>query len=172
VTPRSTAAQRPPVPKSAELERALALRDVMDHAVRVQKEITAPKRLGPSRARAVTLVFLFALVLGAGGYSWFARPELIWGPRPAASEEHVLASTRVTMAIIAARLEASRRADGALPVSLASTGDDAPGITYRVLSDTSFELRARAGARDLVLRSTDSVDEFLGNSLSVVSRAP
>lgn len=173
MTPRSAAAQRPSAGKSPELERALALRDVMDHAVRVQREITAPKRLGNSRARTIVLGFVFAAALGAGAYSWVARPEFIWGPHPTESAGHVIASTRVTMAIIAARVEAYRRADAALPPSLAAINEDAPGITYQVLSDTSFELRTLVGATELVLRSTDSVDDFLGSSLNVVStRAP
>ena len=153
----------------SDLERALALRDVMDHAVKVQREITAPKRVGESRARLAVLLVLCVVLLGAAGYSWFARPEFIWGPRVQVSPLRREADVRFAMFLLAQRLDAQRAADGALPKTLAAIGEGASGIGYRVLSDSAFELTADLAGRNIVLRSTDSRERFLGNSIAVIS---
>ncbi|HMC53690.1 MAG TPA: hypothetical protein VKH19_00840 [Gemmatimonadaceae bacterium] len=166
-TPRSIAALRPPTASAGnkELERALVLRDVMDHAVRVQKEITAPRRLG-TRFMPAMLAALIVLLLGAAAYSWIAHPEIIWGPRLQPTAARHDANVRVAMVLLAQKLDARRRADGAYPGSVSEIGEAATGIAYSVTSDSTFELRGRVRDRELVLRSTDSRDAFLGDAIA------
>src|SRR6185295_7703968 len=75
VTPRSPGGGTP-----AEIERAMALRDVMQHAVREQREITDPKPLDRRRSRRIVVAIVCVALLALSAYSWLARPEFIWGP--------------------------------------------------------------------------------------------
>lgn len=147
----------------------MVLRDVMDHAVRVQREITAPSRLRARRVRMALLGLCVLLLAAAASYSWYARPALVWGATPALSPERRDANARVAMFLLAQRLDAHRDADGAYPKSLAQLGESASGMTYTLLADTMFELRSTANGRALVLRSTDRRDVFLGGSMGVIS---
>lgn len=163
---------RPPGASGAlptDLDRALAVRDVMEHAVKVQREITAPKRLQRSRARLVLGLVLCVPLLALSAYSWIAKPEIIWGPRPHAGVPRREANARVAMFLVAQRLEAHRASEGSYPASLAAIGDGATGLSYRRLTDSTYELRDSTVGRGLVLRSGERPDVFLGNSLRVIS---
>jgi len=166
MTPRSTSAQRPPAGKSAELERALALRDVMDHAVRVQKETPGAKGLGASRVRGIVLLVTCIALLSFSAYSWFARPAFIWGPQTHPSAARQEAGARLAMVLLAQRLDSYRQTNGAFPASLAEIGEGRSGIRFRAVGDSAFELRDSVDTRELVLRSTDQRDAFLGNSVT------
>ena len=48
-------------------------------------------------------------------------------------------------------------------------GEQMNGVRYRLLSDSMFELRAAVNGGDVVLRSNESRQAFLGNSISVVA---
>lgn len=171
VTPRSTSAQRPskPIQTSAELERALALRDVMDHAVKAQREITAPKTLKKSRAGLIMAIVLCIPLLGASAYSWIARPAAIWGQGVTETPAREEANIRFAMYLVAERLESYRQAEGTYPTSLAAIGQTDSLASYQVTSDSTFELRSRAAGREIVFRSTEPVEVFLGNSMAIVT---
>src|SRR5438067_9786110 len=92
---RPTGPDRPSAPRPPEtgvkdgrrnpdVERALALRDVMDHAVKMQREITAPSDRHRGRTRIVWATVVCVPLLALAVYSWVAHPEFIWGPRPTA----------------------------------------------------------------------------------------
>ena len=164
VTPRSTGAL------PADVERALALRDVMDHAVRVQREITDPQRMRPSRTRPIWAGILCALAIGFGIYSWVARPEFIWGP--AARQESPArreATLRFSMYLLARRLESYRAAAGGYPTSLSALNGGTEGITLHIVSDSVFELRATDNGRPIVFRSNEPASVFLGASPAILT---
>jgi len=151
------------------MERALALRDVMDHAVRVQREITDPSRLRRRNLRAIALTVLCVPLIALSAYSWIARPEVIWGPRgrvvpPLRSE----AELRVAMFLLAQRLEAYRRLQGSYPKSLAAIDEDPHGIRYDVNGDSAFALSVTRDGKGIVLRSSDNAEAFLGNSVALI----
>jgi hypothetical protein len=62
------------------VERALALREVMDHAVKVEREISKPMAMPRSRARLIGSALVCIPLIAFCAYSWIARTEFIWGP--------------------------------------------------------------------------------------------
>ena len=153
-----------------DVDRALLLRDVMDHAVRIHKETSGPfgekKR---SHARTTTLAVVIVAVVALCAYSWIAKPEFIWGPKPGplplAQQD---ANLRFAMFLVAQRVEAHRLAQGALPSSLEAIGEGLPGVTYTAVSEKVFELRGSVNGQPVVYRSDASANAFLGNSTNII----
>lgn len=172
-TPRSSQAVPPPRsggPTRPEVERALALRDVMDHAVRVHREITDPKPLNRRRARSIWTGILCVLLIALCVYSWFARPEFIWGPSArSVAPQRRDANVRFAMFLLAQRVRAYRKTNGSLPTSLAAMGESMPGVSLRVVSDSVFELTASEKGRAVVYRSNASINAFLGEAPKYIS---
>jgi hypothetical protein len=145
----------------------------MNHAVRVQREITDPRQLGPSRAKLIWAVILCVPLLGLSVYSWVARPEFIWGPsRQSVAPQRLDADLRFTMFLLAQRVKSHRVASGSYPVSLAAIGGAPAGISLRVLSDSLFELQAMLNGKPVILRSNEPASAFLGTSLKVIAGNP
>lgn len=148
----------------------MVLRDVMDHAVRVQREISKPTLLRRSRARLIWATVVCAPLIALSAYSFVARPVLIWGPSdrsvPAARQE---ANVRFAMFLLAQRLESYQGAEGVYPSSLAVLGENPAGISYEIVSDSLFVLRATENGKQIVFRSSDNVDAFLGSSPAVIA---
>ena len=57
---------------------------------------------------------------------------------------------------------------GRLPATLSEAGVSVPGMGYEALPQQEFRLFAQAGDSLLVLRSSDSMTLFLGNSLKEI----
>lgn len=155
--------------QSADVERALALRDVMNHAVKVEKEFKRATPVKASNGRLVGMMLICIPLLAFSIYSWVARPAFIWGqpvePLPAVEQE---AGMRFSMFLMAMRVEAYRESEGLYPASLASLGESLAGATYAMVSDTAFELRAMVNGREIVFRSDARADVFLGNSTAII----
>ena len=152
------------------MERALALRDVMDHAVKVHQETTDVRYLDRPRRRMWITLAVCVPLLALSAYSWFARPELIWGPRPGSGPALKReANIRLAMFLLSRRLIAYRTAQGNYPPTLAEVGERTAAIGYRLLGDTAFELRSGDSANVVVLRSTDNPATFLGNTANVIN---
>ena len=145
----------------------MTLRDVMDHAVRMEREIATR---GPARrsrtSRTAALIVSIAL-LGCSAYSLIARPAFIWGEPFVESRSRADASTRLGMYLLAQRLESFRTEAGQYPASLGDIGEAVEGVLYALVSDSVFELRSTADSA-ILLRSDAPIDAFLGNSLSVI----
>lgn len=154
--------------RAEDVERAIALRDVMDHAVRVQKEISGVKRLGPSRARLILTAVICVPLLALCVYSFAARPAFIWGAVEELPVVQREAGLRLGMFLIAQRLEAFRAETGHYPAALGDIGEAVEGLQYRVVSDSLFELRSDQAGPPIVFRSDASVDVFLGSSVTVI----
>ena len=73
------------------------------------------------------------------------------------------------MFLLARRIQAYRKAEGALPPTLAAAGLRAPGVSYVVLSDSVFELRTEERGKPVVFRSDASLSDFLGNAPKIVA---
>lgn len=169
----SPPSRRTPVRGSAQphtppsVERAVALRDVIDHAVRVQREITAVKPIRRSRARRVSALVLSLAALSFSGYSLVARPAFIWGKPVVESASRADASVRFGLYLLAQRLESFRLESGRYPVSLGDIGETVEGVQYTLVSDSVFELRSSTDST-VVLRSDTPLERFLGNSVNVI----
>jgi len=137
------------------------LRDVMEHAVEVEREMAreaAPRRTGTG---GKVLVASCALLLLFSAWSIVFRPAIIWGPdieapTPAEAEPN----TRFAMFIVAQRLLEYHRKHGVYPASLADVGVIDSTFAYTA-ADTVFELRAVVGAGPLVFRPGDDLDAIL-----------
>jgi hypothetical protein len=151
------------------VERALALRDVMDHAVKVQREskqLRIPRR---KVGRLVTALAICVPLLAASVYSVMARPAAIWGAGEPARDPVVHeAEMRFGTILIAQRIEAYRLAVGHYPRSLAVLGADTTAVAYDVVGDAEFLLTTMVNGKPVVYRSGDSPESFLGNSAAVL----
>lgn len=152
-----------------ELEKQAALKDVMDHAVRHTRAVTMAKPMVSYRARPIVLGALAALTMAFSVYVRVAKPDFIWGPDPAklpAAQRD--AGLRFGMFLLGQRIEQYRAARGAYPPSLDYLDATWAGMTYRVLNDSTFEIRTRGDTADVVFRSDLPVDRFLGQSVNII----
>lgn len=141
----------------------------MDHAVEVEKETRKSSVPLGSRSRRTAALVIGIPALAFCVYSLVQRPEFIWGPNPnSVAPARKDANLRFTMFLLAQRIRSYRKAGGALPSSLAAVGENPPGITYAVLSDTVFELRAAEDGKAVVLRSDEPAAQFLGEAPKVI----
>lgn len=147
----------------------MALRDVMDHAVRMEREITAATKIRRSRAPRTAAVLTCCALIAASAYSLAARPAFIWGQSAPTEPAHADASLRLAIYLLAQRLEAFRAEAGEYPASLGDIGETLEGVRYTLVSDSVFELRSAADTA-LVLRSDAPVQPFLGNSIKMLQR--
>ncbi len=127
----------------------------------------ASARMHPGVRRRVGFLSLLSLV---GVVLLLVRPAWLAGPKapPAESPAIVEASLRLSMLRERQRVADFAKQNGRLPTSLAEAGSTAPGIGFEALPEQHFRLFAQAGDSLLVLRSTDSMSHFLGNSLSEI----
>jgi hypothetical protein len=146
----------------------MALRDVMEHVVETSKTSIERKR---SRAGAAVAIVVCIHLLGASAYSWIARPEAIWGPSGEPISPVIdRASARMSMAILAQRLNDVRGQTGAYPLTLRDIGEAAGGIDYSLVGDTMFVLTAQSAGDSIVYRSTQPLDAFLGRTPDLLAR--
>jgi hypothetical protein len=154
---------------SADVERALALRDVMEHAVKVQKEFKKPTPPPKPRAPFILASILCIPLLALCVYSWVAKPAFIWGPGarpiPPVRQE---ANVRFAMFLLTQRIESYRHMTGAYPTALISIGENPDGITYTLISDSIFQLHATENGKQIVYQTGDNADVFLGNSVPLI----
>lgn len=150
-------------------ERAAALRDVMDHAVKMQREVTAATPMRRSRVPRIVTLLSCIVLIAFSAYSLIARPVFIWGEPPRMDPAHTDASTRLGMYLLAQRVEEFRAEAGEYPASLGDIGEAVEGVRYTLVSDSVFELRSTVDTT-LVLRSDAAVEPFLGNSIERIQR--
>lgn len=133
---------------------------------RHEKDVAAGKMQPAARKRVsfLTLLALGGLTLLALQPAWLVGPKRI----PVESPAIVEASLRLALLRERQRVSDFLKQHGRLPASLAEAGSIAPGIGFEALPQQDFRLFAQAGDSLLVLRSTDSMSHFLGNSLKEI----
>ena len=156
-----------------DLEKARAIRDVMEHAVNQTLAVALAKEMKSWRARPIILAFLALVSVSLCAYTLVAEADWAYGPDPAAvSLAKREADLRFAMFLIAERLEEHRAANGALPRSLTQIGEW-PGIEYRMTDSLSYALVGRDSlAGEISLRSIDSPSSFLGRSRDYLREPP
>jgi hypothetical protein len=178
---RPTGSARPARPSGAqaafgaeEIEKQLAIRDVMDYAVRVTRAVQLAKQMESYRGRPMVLALIAIPSLIVFLYAYAARPDWVFGPDPVRiAPAQQMAYTRFAMYLASQRVETYRTRTGVLPGSLAEMDEDWPGMSYRALSPTVFELAARGDSGEIVFQSDQPVRGFLGNSAAFLrSREP
>lgn len=154
-----------------EVDRALLLRDVMDHAVRVHKETTGPRGIGGRSGfnRSTVVIAVCVPLLALCVYSWVARPEFLWGPKagplPPVRQE---ANMRFAMFLLAQRIRSYRAAQGHYPATLEELGETMPGVVYSLSADGVFQLTASENGKPLTYRSDQPATAFLGDAFNVI----
>ena len=127
----------------------------------------AARRMQPEVRKRVGVLSLLALgglallVLQPG---WLAGPKRL-PPESAAVAE---ASVRLSMLREQQRVADFLQRNGRLPTTLSEAGVTVPGLGYEALPQQEFRLFAQVGESLLVLRSSDSMTLFLGNSLKEI----
>ena len=155
----------------ASVERAMALRDVMSHAVDVEKDMR--KSSGPMNesggGRGVMLVLSLGF-LAFTIYAYTVKPEFIFGADPSkVSEVRRDANVRFTMYLLSRRVESFKSTAHRLPDDLTPFAGAPKGVIYLRLTDSVFELRAKDAGKEIVYRSDESADRFLGLSPKILS---
>jgi hypothetical protein len=168
---RSTARQD--IPRAADLPqgaasdqvvRAQAILDVVQHAARFTKAIALARPMESYRARPIVLTLLAVTSLSLMVYSLVGRPEWVYGPDPAktpvAERE---ANLRFVTYLVVQRVNAYRDARrGFLPGSLEEVGESWPGLSYTLVGQTEYEVRAiEPGAPPVIYRSTQDAEATL-----------
>jgi hypothetical protein len=156
-------------PRKGDVDRAVALRDVMDHAVKMQKDTASARWIPRSGSRSTVLTVICALLAAFSAYSWIARPEFVWGPKANAEPVRQDAEARLSIYFISRRIEALKKRDGAYPATIASLMRPGSTVQYRVLSDSTYELLEMLGSRPLVYRSDTPMNAFLGNAARIIT---
>lgn len=156
-----------------EIEKQLAIRDVMDYAVRVTRAVQMAKQMVSYRARPMLLALISIPLLVTALYAWAARPDWVFGPDPVRVEpSRQMAYTRFAIYLAAQRIEAHRVARGVLPGSLGEVEEEWAGMSYRPLGATVFEVSARGPAGEIVFQSDQPVLAFLGQSVPFLRSQP
>lgn len=155
----------------ASVERAEALRDVMAHAVEVEKETRKTSVTPRSRSRRAVVIALSVPLLAFSVYSFVARPEFIWGAkRSSMTPVRRDANARFAMYLLSRRIETYKKTNGRYPTDLSAVpGLPLASVRYTLVTDQLYELRAPDGDRELVFRSDQPVDQFLGRSPTIVA---
>jgi hypothetical protein len=143
----------------------------MEHAVKVQREVAKPMPRRRSRAPLIAATLLCIPLLGFCIYSWVARPEFIWGPSEmTVAPDRQEANVRFGMYLLAQRVEAYRKSEGVYPSLLDAIGESLEGVSYAMVSESVFELRASENGKAIVFRSNEPVDVFLGASPVIIQQ--
>lgn len=153
-----------------ELLKQQLLEEVVRHAKRETRAVMLAKAMESFKTRPfiVTLVALFTIAVTA--YSYVNRAEWVFGA-PVAVPAQREGYLRFAMFLAAQRVAAYRDSTLVLPGSLAEVGESWPGITYRALGDSIFELSALDDAgQSMTLRSDRDARAFVGLSSTALRR--
>lgn len=149
-----------------------ALLEARESAIQDEAERRANYRddgRGPKKSHI--LPFMFIASVGFGLYALASQPTwLVTPPPPPESPVIVEASLRVAMWQEALYVERFRSEEGRLPVDLAQAGaPDVDGISYTRVGEDSYLIIGSNGDVDLVLRSDEPFDDFVGESLKTIA---
>jgi hypothetical protein len=156
--------------RTSQIDRAMALRDAVAQAMESEQSFKRKPTSEVSRARMVALLAVMIPLLALSAYTWLARPASIWGPplssKPQAESE---ANLRAAMFFLGMRLDSYREEQGFYPASLDVLGETLPGVSYELVTDSTFELRGVVGQQPVIFRSDMTADEFLGHTKELIA---
>lgn len=152
----------PTPPPSGRDEAAALVRTIQMNAADKARSQQAPRAQKP---RSPLLYVILVLAAFANAYVWIAKPEWLVGDASQldspSEREGVL---RFRMYVQGQRIEAYLRENGVLPDRLEQTGPPFDGMRYQRTSPTSWELMGELDDAQLLLRSSESMTDFLAES--------
>ncbi len=154
-----------------EALKAQLLADVVAHAKRETRAVMLAKAMESFKTRPFIVAAIALVMAVVTAYSYLSRAEWVFGP-PAAVSAHRESHLRFAMFLTMQRLTDYRVANqGALPGSLLEVGEDWPGITYRAIGDSLFELQAQGDSGQVMsLRSDRDARAFVDLSPAALRR--
>lgn len=155
--PRKTTSTRTGSEYSDALAEVLADQKRREHVRKTAGKPRKRRRLHPA-----TPLALLPLTV----WLWVAPPAFL-GPRPLPelSPERREAGTRVTMTLLARRINAwSEEHSGRLPADLAEAGEEQGEIRYLRLTPTTYRLRAEVGPSTIDYLSSERLDSFVAEA--------
>lgn len=161
-----------PTPSLPQGDSKKALLEAREIAVRDEAERRAnSKDDGDEPKKGRFLPFLFVATIAFGAYVLVAKPAWLITPPPSPEPPAIVdASLRVAMWQQALYVERYRREEGRLPADLAQAGaPDVVGVSFHRVAEDSYLITGSSGDMDLVLRSEESFDDFLGESLKIIA---
>ena len=157
-----------PTPRPSSASERKKLIDEYEQSKRSEAErhsnetVQAIRRKRTTRMVILGSILLACLVLAFKPPAWILpAPQ----PTPTAAERE--ASIRFAIYLQAQQIEHFRAARGRLPSTLAEVGAPLPNVQYLALSATSYQLRS-TGNDAIVFNSTDSLNAFLGESMTLL----
>ncbi len=130
---------------------------------------TAAGGPGPARSRPRLLISGATLIALLGTYVSVLRPEWVFPAEPVAESPQISeASMRLALVRERQRVEEYLRTHGRLPASLFEAGGRLPDATLSPGSANSFTVSVPHAGQLLELRSSDRLEDFLGNSLEII----
>jgi hypothetical protein len=163
---------QPPAPSQGPDDIKKALAEARELAVRDEAERLAKSREDVPKAKEARLLpFAFIIAVAFGLYALAAQPTwLVTPPPPPESPRIVEASLRVAMWQQALHIERYRDEEGRLPVDLGQArAPTMDGVSYHQVGENSYLITGSNGATDLVLRSEESFQDFLGESIKTLA---
>jgi hypothetical protein len=148
-----------------EAAQEVVRRQADERRAQLEAERAARSRISPIVAVGSAIILIVMAYIAVERPTWlFPRPPM---PESAEVQE---ASLRIGMASVAQRVEKFRATRSRLPRTLAETGGGLHGITYERNDSLTYTIQGTQGPLSLVLRSTDSLQTFLGSSFQVIAQ--
>ena len=154
---------------AAELEKAQAILDVVQHSARFTRAVSIAKPIESYLLRPIILATIAALMVTVTTVSYLTRAEWVFGASTVPpSIDRADGYHRFAMYLLAHRVNDFRsRSNGQLPASLDMLGEYWTGIEYAPVDLRGggvYELRSQVGDRTITYRSNQDVYAFLGGS--------
>jgi len=152
-------------------EQKQALLTAAQAAVQDAHEKAAQRRDRASSNPSRIVVSVLGLAIFAVGiYILAVRPAWFFTPPPPPESVQIQeASMRLMLVREAGRVRRYRAEHGKLPISLAEAGSPLNSVVYTTQGDSTFRLMTAWGEQTISFLSTDSVGQFIGNSLKVIA---
>jgi hypothetical protein len=151
-----------------------ALLEAAQAAIKERRDMPRPLPPGslpPTGFGRTVFRLTLMMLMAAGALVLASQPSWLAGPKlPVETPAVRAASATLSLVDAMSRVRAYSDVRGKLPARLEDAGVENPGIIYRVVDNTNFEVSVAAGDSIVSLRSTDSLRPRLVDALLTLQR--